>query len=100
MRDSVWAYYDAPWLTVYQFFDVYLAPNDWHALAHFNELVSGYWLGQEGAVIVRRPRILSRDAAGRLHSANSHAIEYRERWGFYVWHGVRVPKKSFWRRRH
>jgi hypothetical protein len=94
---SVWAsvkgYANAPWLAFYHYFDAYLAPNDLHALAQFNELVSGYWLGKDVAVIVRRPKILSRDAQGRLHSATGKCIEYRDGWGFYAWHGVRVPEK-------
>ncbi len=68
-RSSIVAYLNAAWLAYYRFFDTYLAPNDLHALAHFNERVSGYWLGQEVAVLVRRPIRLERDAGGRLHSA-------------------------------
>jgi len=32
---------------------------------HFNKLVSGYWLGRDSMALVRRPRELSQDAAGR-----------------------------------
>jgi hypothetical protein len=75
------------------FFDTYFAPNDLHALAHFNQLVSGYWLGQEVALLVRRPQCLSFDAAGRLHSGSGPCIEYHDGWGFWAWHGVRVSEK-------
>lgn len=92
-RASIGAYENANHLAFYRFFDSYLAPNDLHALAHFNELVSGYWLGTEGAVIVRRPRILSLDEQGLLHSASGKCIEYHDGWGFYSWHGVIVPEK-------
>ncbi len=77
----------------YRFFDAYLAPNDLHALARFNEMVSGYWLGQEEAFIVRKPRLLALDSAGRLHSETGKCVEYRDGWGFYAWHGVRVQEK-------
>lgn len=93
IRDSIRAYYEAPRLAFYHFFDVYLTPNELHALAHFNELVSGYWLGKEVAVLVRRPHILSRDTAGRLHSATGKCLEYRDGWGFYAWHGIQVPEQ-------
>jgi hypothetical protein len=93
MRASVRAYDAAPWLAVYQFFDAYLAPNELHALAHFNQLVSGHWLGEEEALIVRRPRVLCRDQARRLHSATGKCIEYHDGWGFYAWHGVQVPER-------
>jgi hypothetical protein len=92
-RASVEAYHQAFWLAFYRFFDAYLAPNDLHALARFNQMVSGYWLGQDAAVMVRRPGVLCRDAAGRLHSATGKCMEYHDGWGFWAWHGVRVPEK-------
>ena len=90
---SVWAYQAAPWLAGYRFFDTYLEPNELQALAQFNELVSGYWLGTEIALLVRRPRRLARGAAGRLHCATGTALEYADGWGLYAWQGVRVPGK-------
>jgi hypothetical protein len=93
---SVAAYYDTvnpPTLAFYRFFDVYFAPNDLHALAQFNERVSGHQLGKEVAFIVRRPRVLSRDEEGRLHSEMGKCLEYRDSWGFWAWHGVRVPEQ-------
>jgi hypothetical protein len=72
---------------------VYLTPNAFQALAQFNERVSGYWLGKEMALIVRRPTVLAFDAEGRLHSASGPCLEYRDGWGVYAWHGVRVPEQ-------
>jgi hypothetical protein len=91
--DSIRAYLEAPTFADYRFYDAYLASNDFHALACFNELVSGYWFGKEGAVIVRRPRRLCRDPEGRLHSANGKCLEYHDGWGFFAWHGVVVPER-------
>ena len=62
-------------------------------VARFNERVSGWWLGTQSARLVRRPRLILSDAAGLLHSTTSHAIEYPDGWGLYVWHGVVVPEK-------
>jgi hypothetical protein len=90
---SVNAYFQAPSCAYRRFFDEFLAANELYALTHLNELVSGYWLGAEGAVLVRRPRRLSLDAEGRLHSGTGPCIEYGDGWGFYAWHGVRVPEK-------
>jgi hypothetical protein len=90
---SVNAYYVAHRLACTHFLDIYLAPNDLHALAHFNALVSGYWLGSDGAVLVRRPHVLACDQEGHLHSAAGRCVEYPDGWGFYAWHGVRVPEK-------
>jgi hypothetical protein len=91
--DSVRAYEEASDFAVYQFYHTYLAPNAFHALACFNELVSGYWLGTDGAVILRRPRRLCLDLEGRLHSATGTCLEYHDGWGLYAWHGVRVPER-------
>ncbi len=86
------AYYDATLVVVYRFFDEYLAANTFSAWAHFIALVSGYHLSKAGALVIRRPQILSRDAEGRLHSATGKCLEYRDGWGFYAWHGVLVPE--------
>lgn len=95
ISSSVRAYAVAPALGFYSFFDEYLAPNNAHALARFNELVSRYWLGKNLALIVRRPKLLSLDAEGRLHSATGKCVEYYDGWGFYAWHGVQVPDTFF-----
>ncbi len=90
---SIAAYKEAPWLADDRFFDEYLEPNELHALAHFNERVSGYWLGEDLALLLRRPRRLTRDAAGRLHNAGGKCVEYHDGWGFYAWHGVLVSEQ-------
>jgi hypothetical protein len=90
---SVGAYYEASWLSAFSFLDSALAPNALQALAHFNQMVSGYWLGTEIALLVRRPTSLSLDERGRLHSTTGRAITYPNGWGCYAWHGVRVPEK-------
>lgn len=92
VQASVRAYAAAHRLAFYRFFDEYQAPNRLHALAHFSEWVSGYWLGRQAAIIVRRPRKLARDAAGRLHSETGRCVEYGDGWGCYAWHGVLVPE--------
>ncbi len=75
VQASLRAYREAPQLAYYRFFDAYLALNAFHALAHFNEMVSGYHLEKDIAVLVRRPKV-ARDAQGRLHSASGKALEY------------------------
>jgi hypothetical protein len=90
---SVRAYEEASRLADVHFLDTYLAPNQAYALAHFNQLVSGYWLGQQVALLVRRPRLLFRDGEGNLHSESGKCLEYADGWGFYAWHGVRVPEE-------
>jgi hypothetical protein len=88
---SVEAYDNSYLLAFYRFFDRYLAPHDLSALAHFNEMVSGYWLGKEIAMAVRHPKVLALDAQGRLHSETGTCMEYHDGWGFSARHGMRVP---------
>jgi hypothetical protein len=105
IRDSVWcnedyaiwhsirAYDDAPSLDLLEYLDEPIAPTKGHPLAHFNLMVSGYWLGKEVALVVRKPRLLAFDDAGRLHSATGRCVEYRDGWGFFAWRGVPVPER-------
>jgi hypothetical protein len=51
-----------------------------------------WWAYQDFAVITERPAALHRDANGDLHSADSMAISYPDGWGFWCWHGRRVPQ--------
>jgi hypothetical protein len=46
-----------------------------------------------GAVIAgARPAVLHRDARGDLHNPVGMAVAYPDGWGFYAWHGRRVPR--------
>jgi hypothetical protein len=92
-RDSVMPYEDASYRAFYAFFDTYYVPNALHALDQVSQQVSGYWLGKDLALLVRRPRQLLRDSSGQLHSEAGKCIVYRDGWGFYAWHGVAVPRK-------
>ena len=52
---------------------------------------AGWWWPFKGAVILTdRPERLERDERGRLHSEAGPAIRYRDGWGIYAVHGVRV----------
>ncbi len=90
---SIRAYDEGPALAEARFYDEYFAPNQAGALARFNELVSGYWLGRSLALVVRRPRLLTLDHEGRPHGETTRCVEYHDGWGFWAWHGVEVPEK-------
>jgi hypothetical protein len=87
---SLCAYDAAPYLAYLEYFHSYYKPNQARALAQLNPLVSGYWLGRTVALLVRKPIILSRDEAGRLHNATGPAAQYPDGWGLWARHGVRV----------
>jgi Domain of unknown function (DUF6745) len=53
---------------------------------------TGWLIPMPGAVIVgARPAALHRDARGDLHNPAGLALAYPDGWGFYAWHGRRVP---------
>jgi hypothetical protein len=105
IRDSIWgnddyaiwhsirAYDEAPSLSLAKYFSSPIAPNEASALAHFNQMVSGYWFGKDVALVVRKPRLLAFDDDGRLHSATNRCVEYPDGWGFFAWHGVPVSER-------
>jgi hypothetical protein len=88
---SICAYDEAQTMAMVRFYGERLRPNAARALTRFNERVSGYWLGEALAVLVRKPIVLSRDENGRLHNATGPCVQYPDGWGFWAWHGVRVP---------
>jgi hypothetical protein len=90
---SVRAYEDACLLAVAHFFATYLAQSEVDALVHFTTLVSGYRLGRETALVVRRPTLLCLDTAGDLHCATGRCVTYADDWGCYAWHGILVPEQ-------
>ena len=53
---------------------------------------TGWLIPMPGAVIAgARPAVLHRDARGDLHNPAGLALVYPDGWGFYAWHGRRVP---------
>jgi len=54
---------------------------------------TGWLIPMRGAVIAgARPAVLHRDARGDLHNPVGMALAYPDGWGFYAWHGRRVPR--------
>ncbi len=53
---------------------------------------AGYWWPNKRFIIAcDRPRSIKRDPNGQLHSETGLAIEYRDGWGLYAWHGTVIP---------
>jgi hypothetical protein len=90
---GVAGYGAAFWLAYYHYFALALRLDGLRAFCRFNQLVSGYWLGKEVVLLVRRPKFLAMDAAGLLHNASGKCVEYRDGWGFYAWHEVPVSAR-------
>jgi len=50
-----------------------------------------WWPHRDYVIACDRPEAIHRDEQGRLHSATEMAIRFRDGWGIYMWHGIRVP---------
>ena len=51
------------------------------------------WWHENVLVLSDRPKIINLDDQGRLHCENGPAIEYRDGWALYYWHGVAIPQE-------
>ena len=49
-----------------------------------------WWPHRQFVMVSDRPLRINLDARGRLHSESGPAIVWRDGWGVYAWHGVRV----------
>jgi hypothetical protein len=96
LPDLLWAsvrgYAQGKWFAPYRFLHEAYEETPLIHLALFNEMVSGYWLGKNEAWLVRKPRHLHHDGWS-LHDPQGMCVEYRDGWGFYAWHGTRVPEQ-------
>ena len=89
-----WGQHDAGWLSFYDYFRVVVgidAVDQLAGLIKVAECCGWWWPRQDAVILTERPRVLARDAQGRLHSETSQAIEYPDGWGVYALRGVRVP---------
>lgn len=93
IHDGVRAYAQCAEFALLRFLHERWAENGAIHFARFNEMVSGYRLGDKEGWIIRKPLWLRVDAQGRLHSAEGSAVQYRDGWGCCAWHGVRVPAR-------
>lgn len=51
------------------------------------------WMFREYCVLTERPKVISVDREGRLHSGRGTAIAYRDGWSMCSWHGTLVPRR-------
>lgn len=50
-----------------------------------------YWPNRNFIMVCERPRSISRDAAGRLHSETGPSVDYGDTFKVYSWHGTTIP---------
>jgi hypothetical protein len=94
---SFWGRFNAGWQSYVGFYrrvGLDLTPDIWARAEAYRgaQMNSGWWYPFTTFVVVSdTPQQISRDDVGRLHHESGMAIRYRDGWGLYMWHGVRVP---------
>jgi len=97
------------WLAFYRFGSIINCPQKGDLLARLDimERISascGFWYPRDGVCIVsdRFSSVSwdeSRNNVGlpfRLHRSDGPAISFRDGWGQYYWHGLRIPLSHHW----
>ena len=86
--------HDASWLSFAAYFARECGIADAAKLEPLARLAASAgwcWFFRGAAIITDRPERLCRDEQNRLHCEDGRAIKYRDGFGIYAWHGVRVP---------
>jgi len=98
--DQVWAQvgsaiygsHEASWMGFYEFFRRHFGlAEKASGLAEVTQTCGWAWPLSGAAIITDRPSVIAFDDEKRLHCATGPAIEYRDGFAVYAWHGVRIP---------
>ena len=95
-NDMTYGCHDANWLGFYQYFRDVLNLKVCEKLNGLMDLAShGGWLNMYEDIVVFQDRSehIKFDDQNRLHCENGPAILYRDGYGVYAWHGVRIPSE-------
>ena len=92
--DQVYGAHDASWLGFYDFFAVCgIDVAKLHGLIELAQCC-GWWAPYKNVCILQdRPSKIQFDGEKRLHCESGPAIEYRDGFAVYAWHGTRIPKE-------
>ena len=96
VSNSGFGSHDAGWLSYYHYFRNEVGIEKCHDMDNLFELASvcGWWTPyKDVCVLQHRHNTLNRDEQGLLHCPDGYAVGYRDGWGVYAWHGVRVPEQ-------
>jgi hypothetical protein len=93
-----WRFGSSAWASFFRdICDLDLA--EWEAFADLETIdVRGgqYSLHADFVMVSDRPKIIRRDAGGRLHASNGPAIAWRDGYALYFWHGLRIDHDHQW----
>lgn len=90
----VFGAHDASWLSFYDFMGTELKITDCDKLKPLMELakVCGWWIPFDKFVILEdRPCRILFDDRNRLHCEDGAAVEFRDGFAVYSWHGTKIP---------
>ena len=105
VRDQVWAMlyasHDAGWMSFVAFMREVLGlrkqTDKWRPLLLLSQMI-GWWAPYRYIAIVQHGHSeLHRDSDGRLHSESGMAVRYRDGFGVWAIHGVRVDEQVIMR---
>lgn len=88
--------HDASWLSFYEYFRDVCNIEECNRLNGLIELAKHCgWLNmyEDTVVFQHRPCKIKMDDEERVHCEDGPAIEYRDGFGVYAWHGVRIPSE-------
>jgi hypothetical protein len=56
---------------------------------------SAFWWRPYGSLVIvsDRPCFIGWDDRGRVHADGRPAVEFRDGWGLYAWHGAQIPEE-------
>ena len=86
--------HDANWLAFYDFFN-FLGIVETSKLSGMNKIAQSsgwFWPFKNLCILSERPIHLFRDSSNQLHSENKAALEYKDGFKLFRWHGVTVPQ--------
>lgn len=100
LQHCCWGWSEDYWLASYEasMRDLGIEPdqavlNRFVSLVQVRENLSIFFPFADFVMCCENPLVLKRDERNRLHSSEGPALVYRDGWGVWAWHGMRVPKR-------
>jgi hypothetical protein len=93
---AFYSQHDADFLSFYSFFANAVGldcAKRFEPLTRVAKSCGWVWFFEGAAIMTDRPKTLRRDEQNRLHCENGPALEYRDGFSIYAWHGTRLPKE-------
>jgi hypothetical protein len=91
----IWGNHEASWLAMYDFYKS-IGITETEQLMPLMEIAEhcSWWAPYDDVVIMQdKPSVIHFDDENRLHAQNGPAIEYRDGFSIYCWHGVPIPEE-------